>query len=94
MKDSMDTSSYPELPQIWKQFIRQMLKNEYNQAPLHRLLATLIPMLYDGETNDELVSLERLYQMIVSHSRFLPIMLHESDGKDAEKDAEMEVLKG
>ena len=70
----------PEMIIIWKEFIRHVLKTHYSQS-LFSLLASLVGKLYEDpkQAGKSLLSLERLYQMIVSHSKFLPSMLAESE---------------
>ncbi|XP_072018775.1 nucleolar pre-ribosomal-associated protein 1-like [Amphiura filiformis] len=84
-KDTISLSSCPEFPQIWKDFIRYVLKDEYDRHLFLNLLGSLVIKLYDNpQKAKKLFSLERLYQMIVSHSKFLPTMLtEESEGEEA-----------
>ena len=68
----------PEIIQIWKEFIRHVLKTHYSHSLLS-LLASLVGKLYEDPKQAGKLSLERLYEMIVSHSKFLPSMLAESE---------------
>ncbi len=73
-------TSCPEFLQIWKDFLRHVLKVEFDHELFLTVLGSLVIKLYDTpEKTKKMFSLERLYQMIISHSKFLPSMLDEGN---------------
>ncbi|XP_033629244.1 nucleolar pre-ribosomal-associated protein 1-like isoform X2 [Asterias rubens] len=86
-------SGTPALNQVWKSFVRNGLKHCYQSNKMIQLLSSLVELMYQPRKcapNDEIplkqastiLPLPLLYQIVLSHSKFLPTLLE--DSTDAE----------
>ncbi|XP_022111361.1 nucleolar pre-ribosomal-associated protein 1-like [Acanthaster planci] len=86
----------PSLIQAWKSLVRNGLRICYQSTDMLQLLTRLVKMIYsnakgvnqevDAEINNPL-PLPVLYQIVLSHSLFLPTLLEDCDGNMPTKES-------
>ncbi|KAM7446686.1 nucleolar pre-ribosomal-associated protein 1 [Porites harrisoni] len=75
---------------VWKSFVTNCLRYKFESAKVLTTLRCLIKAMYrkepyDKKQSDTLLPLDTLYEMLISHSQFLDLLL--SDGPSGNKDA-------
>ncbi|KAJ8026626.1 Nucleolar pre-ribosomal-associated protein 1 [Holothuria leucospilota] len=76
----------------WKAFVRKGLKLDYQKADFQNVLRQLLPGTYPdaSKKTEGLLPIEKLFNMIINHSSFLPTML----GSDEQKNEDTDKIKG
>lgn len=76
----------------WKAFVRKGLKLDYQKLDFQNVLKQLLPWTYPdaSKKTEGLLPIEKLFNMIINHSSFLPTML----GSDEQQDEDNDKIKG
>ena len=67
----------------WNEFVTIILKHNFSDSNCINLLSTAVSLFYKIKQFQALhvITLKELYEMVISHSKFLEIMRHEGDDK-------------
>ncbi|XP_038072130.1 nucleolar pre-ribosomal-associated protein 1-like [Patiria miniata] len=85
----------PSLTQAWKSLVRNGLKHCYQSPAMLELIASLVKLIYSSNKDSNLekeilknlLPLSVLYQIVLSHSLFLPTVLEEQDENRSAKES-------
>ncbi|XP_077864987.1 nucleolar pre-ribosomal-associated protein 1-like, partial [Saccoglossus kowalevskii] len=92
---AMTLSSLPSttgFAPVWNRYVKTGLKNRYENSDFLRCLSRLLPKVYGSITIEGAVHLSTIYQMVISHSRFLATMMSKEDTNDKQTNKELLVV--